>query len=154
MAQPITTVPQEVFRNDEIAEPLRTPEQIKSVEKVIRLCEALDNAGWLDILIGAVEQRGELLSVLANEASKPGVVQTVKSVINLGQAVTNLNSSALTTTLQGVSDGLHRIEHDALEVKGIWDVLKASRDPDVSRAFSAILTVLKSIGEHLQNPAQ
>ncbi|KPV45781.1 DUF1641 domain-containing protein [Alicyclobacillus ferrooxydans] len=151
MGQPLSTVPQEVFRNDEAVTLPGGAEQAKAVEKVVRLCEALDNAGWLDVFISVVEQRNALLSVLADEAAKPAAVQAVKSIVGLGQAVTSVNSDALTAAMQGISNGLNHIGHDGLEVKGIWDVLKASRDPDVSRAFSAILTVLKSMGEHLQN---
>lgn len=152
MAAPITAIPEEVFAKEAgSSDDPAAQSDLASVAKVLHLLEEIDKAGWLDVLTATVEQRDSLLGVVVDQAGKPGSVQAVKSLVSLGQVLTSLNPSAVTAIGEGVASGLNRLDNgNPIQVKGIWDVLKASRDPDISRAFSVVLTILKSVGESLR----
>ena len=154
MAAPIAAVPKEVFLEDldsTYAAGQVTHAAESASNKLHHLLDVLEETGWIDVFTAALEQRESLLGILVDELNRPGAVQAVKSVIGLGQMFSNLDPAALTAMGKGVTDGVNRVyEGSMIEVHGIWDVLKASRDPDISRAFSTILTILKSMGEALR----
>ena len=152
MARPIAAVPDEVFLQQGGTEPLYdTQIPTKAQDKITHLLEELDKAGLLDVLLAAVEQRDSLLGILVNQVDKPGSIQTVKTLVGLAQVMSDMNPAGITAVGKGIATGVNRLQQGTgVEVGGIWDVLKAARDPDISRAFSAILTILKSMGEHLK----
>ncbi len=152
MARPIAAIPAEVH------EPVRTlsdsgtdPAFSPSLEKVVFLLEQLDKAGILNLLIAAVEQRNSLLGILVDEAVKPGSKKAIKNATSLIQTLSSIDTETLTALGEGMANGVDRLKYGkVVEVRGVWDVLKASRDPDISRAFSVVLTILKSMGKQLR----
>jgi uncharacterized protein YjgD (DUF1641 family) len=113
--------------------------------------EALNDSGLLDAAIAALEQRESLLRIVVDQAARPGSVAAIKNTVTLAQTLSHIDPDALAGVGEGVAVGVNRLQQGgAVKVTGIWDVLKAARDPDISRALSAILTVLKTVGEHLR----
>lgn len=153
MATPIHAVPDEVFapRAQSSTDSQHQNGQPSSVDKLVGVLDEIDKAGWLDILTAVVAERDSLLDILVDEAGKPGSVQGVKSLIGLGQLITSLNPNAVSAIGHGLANGMNELDGGhPVPVRGIWDVLKASRDPDISRAFSVVLTLLKAVGEQLR----
>ncbi len=152
MAAPITAVPKAVFLEDAHSTGAVSESAAESTSsKLNHLLDAFAETGWMDVLTAALEERRSLLAILVNELNRPSTVDVVKSFLSLGQVMSSFDASALAAVGKGVADGVNKVhEGQTIEVRGIWDVLKASRDPDISRAFSTILTILKAMGEQLR----
>lgn len=151
MAKAISTVPHEVHvQGNTVSVQDSLQETARALDKVRILTKKLEDAGWLDVLTAVLDERDTLLGILLEQVDKPGTLALMQNALNLGQVLSSVPSGTIASLGEGFSAGLHRLdEGSVVEVRGIWDVLRAVRDPDISRGFAMILTVLKSIGESL-----
>ncbi|OYD09117.1 DUF1641 domain-containing protein [Paludifilum halophilum] len=121
-----------------------------SVKEAVILLNQLHRHGLLEMANAVLEQGENLLEVMLRQARQPGATDGIKSAIAFGQILTRLDEQMITRLGEGVYYGLNKMETEqGLRVNGVWDLLRALRDPEVARGLSALLALLQGLGQSL-----
>ncbi|MGG4442760.1 DUF1641 domain-containing protein [Brevibacillus fortis] len=158
MARPITKVVEPVLtekeKQDQTVESViqalaKNPEGIQAT---IKLLQELHESGILGALNAAVEAKEDIAKIVVGQMVRPPVTNMMNNAMAAAGGLTELDPEMTKKLMSGVTKGLQRAD-DALrsgEKVGIFDLMKALRDPDINRAMGFGINLLKGLGEGLK----
>jgi uncharacterized protein YjgD (DUF1641 family) len=129
-------------------------ENVDGVVDALALLQALEERGALPLVRALLEQGDEVLKVLLALMGRDEVTGGLKNVIGVAQFFTSIPPEAMSRLFEAASGGIAEASNVSNDAKiGIYDALKALRDPDISRALSVALAFLKGMGKALGETA-
>jgi uncharacterized protein YjgD (DUF1641 family) len=132
-----------------------TNENVEGIVQALGLLQALEERGVLPLTRALVEQGDDVLKVIMALIQREEYTGAIKNLLSLGQVLAAVPHSAMNTMLTGVSGGVKEAAKAQADSSfGVYDALKALKDPDVSRAVSFGLSFLKGMGQAIGEAQQ
>jgi|GEM_PF-1774389 len=158
MAQPIQQIVREP-RDERRAAQARVEEAVlQSADGIVdglRLLQACEEKGLIPIVRALVEQGDDVLRVVVHAISRKGVTDGLKNLIGIVQFLSVVPPEDMERVFHAVARGLERAaEGEANARMGVYDVLRALRDPDVGRSLAMLFAFLKGMGSGLAEPGE
>ncbi|MCL6633714.1 MAG: DUF1641 domain-containing protein [Alicyclobacillus herbarius] len=157
MARPINNVkriePTQLERNQEALQELgeSIAKHQDALQSLLTLIADLENSGVLEMLHALLNSKEKIASIVLDQVLKPSVLNTVKNGMTAMGTVSKIDPEELGLLMEAVVTGLHQGQ-ESLKSKGkvgVFDLVKASRDPGVKRALGFMLGFLQGMGEKL-----
>lgn len=130
----------------------RTAASAEALVEGLALLQSLHERGVLEALVALVQHGddvlGTVMETLAQGSGDNGYTRGAKNAITLAQGFGALDEATVATTQRMVTGGLRAFASAEPPTKplGVFDLLRALKDPDVSAGLSAVLALLKGIG--------
>jgi uncharacterized protein YjgD (DUF1641 family) len=158
MAKPIQTI-----RN---IEPTQEQQQRQELEKLLAemkknqdgltdtlmLLQELHKIGVLGAANAALQAKEKIANIVMGQVLRPNVTNLVNHAMGAAGALGEIDPSATKKLLGGVGKGLERaaqgLENE--EKTGVFDLMKALKDPDINRAITFGLNLMKGLGEGMK----
>lgn len=153
-----------------IARPVKTPEEERdaALEALLEgasdhtdallsglaLLQSLHQRGVLEALAALAQKSDDALGIAMDTLAQPAYSQGAKNALILAQMLSSLEEETLVTTQRMVASGVRAFAGAQPPAKplGVFDVLRALKDPDVSAGLAAVLALLKGIGAAQRKP--
>lgn len=126
-----------------------TVENAEAIVEALGLLQDLEERGVIPLLRALVEQGDDVLKVILALVSRDEVAGGLKNLISVFQMFTAIEPGAMEKLFSGVENGVKEAVQVTDAKMGIYDMLKAFRDPDVSRAIAFALSFLKGMGRSM-----
>jgi uncharacterized protein YjgD (DUF1641 family) len=112
----------------------------KAIENVLKLIEISDQKGLLTMANYLVNDGTDLVDTGISFLATP----TAFKLRDQGMAGLKILENAL-LLMNKMEANLSASEQE-ITIKGLWDIVKVMRDPDVSRGISKVFSLLKAFG--------
>ncbi len=120
----------------------------KAIENVLKLIEISDQKGLLTMANYLVNDGTDLVDTGISFLATPTAFKLRDQGMAWMKILEKLDPSLIENALTIMSKmeaNLSTTEQD-ITIKGLWDIVKVMRDPDVSRGISKVFSVLKAFG--------
>ncbi|WP_019119565.1 DUF1641 domain-containing protein [Brevibacillus massiliensis] len=123
------------------------------IQEAIKLLQELHNSGILGALNAAVEAKEEIAKIVVGQMGRPPVTNMINNALAAAGELTAVNPEMTKKLMSGLAKGLQKAEEGSRTEAaiGIFDLIKALRDPDVNRAIAFGINLLKGVGEGLKD---
>lgn len=157
MASPITQIKKKEWTAEEIRQQklyeLETliAEQNEALNKLLAITGDLDDAGVLDAVLAMVKAKEGIAEVVMGQATREPVTNLINNMLSAAGALTAIDPESTGKLASSVVNGLKEAEAQNQNGKkiGIFQMLKAVRDPDINRTIKFGLNFLKGMGKGL-----
>ncbi|WP_157068501.1 DUF1641 domain-containing protein [Alicyclobacillus sendaiensis] len=123
----------------------------KALQSLLVLIQDLENSGVLEILHAALNSKEKIASIALEQILKPSVLNGVKNAMTAVGLVMKMDPDQVGALVDAVVVGLQRGQENLESNKkvGVFELVKALRDPGVNRALAFVLGLLQGLGEKL-----
>lgn len=157
MASPITHIKKKEWTSEEIRQQklfeLETliVEQNESLNKLLAITGDLNDAGVLDAVLAMVKAKEGIAEVVMEQATREPVTNLINNVMSAAGALTAIDPESTGQLASSVVRGLKEAEEQNQNGKkiGVFQLLKALRDPDINRTIKFGLNFLRGMGKGL-----
>ena len=151
MAQP---VPLEIAPRNQQAE-LRNrlnvarDEHAEALLAAYELLQQMHEQGVLEMGIGILSARDEILGTLARTASTPDAIQAIRNLLALQRVLGSIPADRFQTIIEAVPEGLAQAAAQPQRPVTIFSLLRQMVSPESLRAIAAALSFLQGLGRRL-----
>lgn len=157
MASPITQIKKKEWSAEEIRQQklyeLETllAEQNEALNKLLAIMGDLDDAGVLDAVLAMVKAKEGIAEVVMEQATREPVTNLINNMMSAAGALTAIDPESTGRLASSAVRGLKEAEEQNQNGKkiGVFQLLKALRDPDINRTIKFGLNFLKGMGKEL-----
>ncbi len=116
--------------------------------ETLALLEALHERGVLDAMVAFFQRGDDVLRLVVDRLDQPAYSDGIRNALTLTQSLAAFDQETLATTQRMVTGGIRAFASAQPPAKplGVFDLLRALKDPDVSAGLTAALALLKGIG--------
>lgn len=153
MAKPITAfAKKEIEENtiEQLAE--HAAQNLDGLKQTIKLLQELHESGILEAVVSLVQAKEKVAKIAVGQMVRPPVTNMINNAMAAAGALTELDPAFTKKLVDGLSNGMKKAE-DGLkngDKAGVFDLVKALKDPDINRTILFGLNLLKGIGEGLK----
>ncbi|KSU83516.1 DUF1641 domain-containing protein [Fictibacillus enclensis] len=157
MAQPITKIVHPARTEKELQE--QSLEAILTdlaksgdgIREMIKLFNELHESGILGSVNGLVEAKEKVAGIAVEQLLRPQITNAINNMMAAAGALSDTNPDMTKKLMGALGNGLEKAEKglEANEKVGVFDLMKALKDPDINRAIGFGLNLLKGVGEGL-----
>ncbi|RIV24117.1 DUF1641 domain-containing protein [Alicyclobacillaceae bacterium I2511] len=124
----------------------------ETLGRALHVLELADKRGILNLTADLLEDFDEIIEGLIGVLTKPDPDKLFANGGALLKAAKAFDVNALPTLAQGAAEAMKRMAdpNPSPQIHGAWDLMKVLKDPDVSRALSAMMAGLKGLGAALR----
>ena len=159
MAMPIKTIKRieltEEQKKEQTLDSLLTEvvQNKDSLVETLDLLQELHNSGILDGINSLVKTKEEVAKIAVGQMTREPVTNMINNAMAAGGVLTQMDPEMTKKLMGSVAKGLERAEQglQSNSATGILDIMKALKDPDMNRAITFGLNLLKGIGEELKD---
>ncbi|KUO96308.1 DUF1641 domain-containing protein [Ferroacidibacillus organovorans] len=123
--------------------------QRDTLKHAIALLQVLNEREVLQMLTALFEQLDPVMTVIVNQVAKPEYTGGIKNVFALAGGIGQFDSESLSTLLRGMARGVKEATEASEPSRtgmGVFDLLKALKDPEISSGLRILLQFLKGFG--------
>ncbi|MDR7316461.1 DUF1641 domain-containing protein [Brevibacillus nitrificans] len=159
MARPITKVAEptlsEKEKQDQKVERVlqSLAQNPEGIQATIKLLQELHDSGILGAVNAAVEAKEDIAKIVVGQMVRPPVTNMINNAMAAAGGLAELNPEMTKKLMGGVTKGLQQADEALRSGKkvGIFDLMKALRDPDINRAIGFGINLLKGVGKGLKD---
>ena len=159
MAMPIKTIKRieltEEQKKEQTLDSLLTEvvQNKDSLVETLELLQELHNSGILDAINSLVKTKEEVAKIAVGQMTREPVTNMINNAMAAGGVLTQMDPEMTKKLMGSVAKGLERAEQglQSNSTTGILDIMKALKDPDMNRAITFGMNLLKGIGEELKD---
>ena len=124
-----------------------------SLVETLDLLQELHNSGILDGINSLVKTKEKVAKIAVGQMTREPVTNMINNAMAAGGVLTQMDPEMTKKLMGSVAKGLERAEQglQSNSTTGILDMMKALKDPDMNRAITFGLNLLKGIGEELKD---
>ncbi|MCK6258212.1 DUF1641 domain-containing protein [Fictibacillus sp. KIGAM418] len=158
MAQPITKIVHSTRTEKEMQE-----QQIETIvedlaksadgiKELIKLFQQLHDSGILGSVNGLVEAKEKVAGIAVEQLLRPQMTNAINNMMAAAGVLSDTNPEMTKKLMSSLGNGIQRAEKGLIsnEKVGIFDLMKALKDPDINRAIGFGMNLLKGVGEGLK----
>lgn len=158
MAKPIKTIQEaeltEEQKKGQSLEKLlnEIAENKDSLLDMLQLLQELHDSGILEAAGSLVKAKESVAKIAVTQLTRQPVTNMINNAMAAGGVLTELEPETTKKLLSSLSAGLKKAEEGLESGKklGIFDLMKALKDPDINRALGFGFNLLKGLGEGLK----
>jgi uncharacterized protein YjgD (DUF1641 family) len=159
MAQPITTIHKRVLTEEEMKqqklEELKTllADNDEALNQTLEIVRELHKSGMLEAASSMLKAKEKIAKIAIGQVSREPVTNLINNAIGAAEALTNVDPEVTTKLINSVVKGMNEANEHAQSPKqiGLFDLLKALKDPDINRAIGFGMQFLKGLGKGLKD---
>lgn len=120
-----------------------------AVLETITLMGHLHDTGILAISNGVFSQGDEVLRILVQELNNPDNSRVLENGIGLAGLVGSLDIDRLKVLTEKMNQGVKEATDEGAEdgPKSVFQLMKALKDPEISRSVGLLMSLLKGMGK-------
>ena len=124
-----------------------------SLVETLELLQELHNSGILEGINSLVKTKEEVAKIAVGQMTREPVTNMINNAMAAGGVLTQMDPEMTKKLMGSVAKGLEKAEQglQSNSQTGIIDMMKALKDPDMNRAITFGLNLLKGIGEGLKD---
>ena len=124
-----------------------------SLVETLDLLQELHNSGILDAINSLVKTKEEVAKIAVGQMTREPVTNMINNAMAAGGVLTQMDPEMTKKLMGSVAKGLERAEQglQSNSTTGMIDIMKALKDPDMNRAITFGMNLLKGIGEELKD---
>ena len=157
MAKPIKTIQRTEITEEHIkAESLESilsgvAQNKDSLLETLQLLQELHDSGIIDALGGLVKAKDKVAKIAVGQLTRKPLTNMINNAMAAGGILTETEPETTKKLISSLSVGLQKAEEGLKsDVKfGLFDLVKALKDPDINRALGFGVNLLKGLGEGL-----
>lgn len=158
MAKPIKTIQRaELTEDQKKAQSLENllsevAQNTDSLLDMLNLLQELHDSGILNALESFVKAKESVAKIAVGQIARKPVTNIINNAMAVGGALTELEPETTKKLVTSLAVGLQKAEQGLQDDTklGIFDLMKALKDPDINRAIGFGFNLLKGIGEGLK----
>ena len=123
-----------------------------SLLETLNLLQELHDSGIMDALGSLLKSKEKAAKILVGQVSRKPVTNLINNAMAAGGILTELDPEITGKLAKSMKVGLQKAEEGlkADTKLGLFDLMKAMKDPDINRALGFGFNLLKGIGEGLK----
>lgn len=158
MAKPITTVqspePTPQQQNEQTLNQLigTLIENADGVKQTAKLLQELNGSGILPALQALLEAKEQVAEIAVNQMLRPPVTNMMNNAMAAAGALTSIEPETTKKLMASLAEGLKKAQQGLSdnETTSVWTLMKVMTDPDINRALTFGLNLLKGLGRGLK----
>lgn len=120
---------------------------MKEFLKTLRL---LHDKGMLNIVNAILEQGSDIMRIVVDQAGKPEYAGGLKNSLALVQLLSTMDTNALSALVRAMGKAEQQATSgEGPQIRGMFGMLGAMRDPDIASGLSFMMQILKALGQEL-----
>lgn len=123
-----------------------------SLEDTIGLLEELHKSGLLEAVSAMLTARDKVTKILVEQASRPEITALMNNVMSalggLGKLDADVTGTLMNGLAEGIGAGQAMSKSDAK--LGLFDLVKAIKDPDINRTLKFTIGFLGGFGKAIE----
>ena len=126
-------------------------EQDQALNKLLEITGDLNDAGILDAALAMVKAKEGIAEVALHQATREPVTNLINNMMSAAGALTAIDPATTEKLTSSIANGLKEAEADQRndQKMGLFQMMKALRDPDIQRSIKFGLSFLKGMGKGL-----
>jgi uncharacterized protein YjgD (DUF1641 family) len=158
MANPIQTIQKTELTQDQIK--IQSLENLlsevahnkDSLLDTLNLLQELHDSGIMEALGSLLKAKESAAKIALGQITRKPVTNMINNAMAAGGILTELDPETTSKLAKSLTVGLQKAEQGlkADTKLGLFDLMKAIKDPDINRAFGFGFNLLKGIGEGLK----
>ncbi|MEH7119887.1 DUF1641 domain-containing protein [Neobacillus vireti] len=123
-----------------------------SLLETLNLIQELHDSGMMEALGSLLKAKEKAAKIAVGQLTRQPVTNMINNAMAAGGILTELDPETTSKLAKSLTAGLKKAEQ-GLEVDsklGLFDLMKALKDPDINRAVGFGLNLLKGMGEGLK----
>lgn len=158
MANPIQTIQKTELTQDQIK--IQSLENLlsevahnkDSLLDTLNLLKELHDSGIMEALGSLLKAKESAAKIALGQITRKPVTNMINNAMAAGGILTELDPETTSKLAKSLTVGLQKAEQGlkADTKLGLFDLMKAIKDPDINRAFGFGFNLLKGIGEGLK----
>jgi uncharacterized protein YjgD (DUF1641 family) len=126
-------------------------ENPEGLQQTVKLLQQLHESGILPAVQALLEAKEQAASVVVEQLRRPPVTNMINNAMAAAGALGAIEPATTEKLMSGLSNGLKKAEEglDKNETTGVWSLMTAVKDPDINRALTFGLNLLKGLGQGL-----
>lgn len=117
-----------------------------AILETIDVLQGLHDRGILPLLNSLLKEGDKVLAIIVKELNKEQNSRVLENIVQLALIVGSLDLDRLKPIIGGVNAGLQEAAAQSDEQTSLLSLWKSLRDPEVQRAISILLNLLKGMG--------
>ncbi|WP_442599989.1 DUF1641 domain-containing protein [Neobacillus sp. D3-1R] len=123
-----------------------------SLLETLNLLQELHDSGIMDAVGSLLKSKEKAAKIAVGQLTREPVTNLINNAMAAGGILTELDPNTTTKLAKSLTNGLQKaqqgLEEDAK--LGVFDLMKALKDPDINRALGFGFNLLKGMGESLK----
>jgi uncharacterized protein YjgD (DUF1641 family) len=122
------------------------------LEETISLLHELHSSGLLEALHAMLAAREQVTKILVEQASRPEATAIVNNLMVALGGLAKLNPEVTSSVMNGLSEGVQTGREMVKSDRklGVFDLVKAIKDPDVNRTLKFAIGFLGGFGKAVE----
>jgi uncharacterized protein YjgD (DUF1641 family) len=158
MAKPISTVQNQELtpeqQNEQALSQLLNSlvENADGVKQTAKLLQELNGSGILPALQALLAAKEQVAAIAVHQMLRPPVTNMMNNAMAAAGALTSIEPETTKKLLGSMAEGLKKAEQGLAnnETTSVWTLMKVMADPDINRALTFGLNLLKGAGQGLK----
>lgn len=123
-----------------------------SLLETLQLLQELHDSGILEAVNSLVKTKEEVAQIAIGQLTREPVINLLNNAMAAGGALTQMDPDTTKKLMGSVAKGLEKAEQglQSGSQTTILDLMKALKDPDLNRALTFGMNLLKGVGEGLK----
>ncbi|MEH7309146.1 DUF1641 domain-containing protein [Neobacillus drentensis] len=123
-----------------------------SLLETLDLLQELHDSGIMEALGSLLKAKESAAKIAVGQFTRKPVTNMINNAMAAGGILTELDPETTSKLAKGLTTGLQKAEQElkADSKLGLFDLMKALKDPDINRALGFGFNLLKGIGEGLK----
>jgi len=123
-----------------------------SLLETLNLIQELHDSGMMDALGSLLKAKEKAAKIAVDQLTRQPVTNMINNAMAAGGILTELDPETTSKLAKSLTAGLKKAEQglEADSKLGLFDLMKALKDPDINRAVGFGLNLLKGMGEGLK----
>lgn len=122
------------------------------LKQAMELLQELQESGFLEAAVSLVQAKEKVAKIAVGQMVRPPVTNLINNAMAAAGALTELDPAMTQKLINGISAGMKKAEEglNKGEKSGVFDLVKALKDPDTNRTITFGMNLLKGVGEGLK----
>ncbi|MGG1574316.1 DUF1641 domain-containing protein [Fictibacillus sp. NRS-1165] len=158
MAEPITKISHSAHTEKELQEQSidtileDLAKSADGIKELIKLFHQLHDSGIIGAVNGLVEAKEKVAGIAVEQLLRPQMTNAINNMMAAAGVLSETNPDMTKKLMSSLGNGLQRAERALAnnEKVGVFDLMKALKDPDINRAIGFGMNLLKGVGEGLK----
>jgi uncharacterized protein YjgD (DUF1641 family) len=125
-------------------------ENAEAIQKTMEIVRELHDSGILDAAESILKAKESVAEVVLGQVSRKEATSLINNLMAAAGVLTAIDPEQTKKLLAGVTIGLEEAKEKQDQKVGIFDLVKALKDPDMNRAIGFGLRFLKGVGKGLK----
>ncbi|MFC3884883.1 DUF1641 domain-containing protein [Bacillus songklensis] len=159
MAKPITMIQKNALTEEEMKQ--QKLEELKALladndqalNQTLEIVRELHNSGILEAANSMLQAKDKIAKIALGQVSRKPITNLINNAMGAAGALTNIDPEMTTKLVNSVVTGMNEANQHVQSKKqvGLFDLMKAMKDPDINRAIGFGMHFLKGMGKGLKD---